>query len=127
MIDDEEAEVRRVVARRIPRDWLLRMASDRGRRRYGWRSRSVSRPDLLSRLRYDPDWRVRYEVASRIAVGEIAELAEDSDGFVQDMARSRVDRQTGAARGVSGMSNIVRDSDVVELSAPPVFQLSARR
>jgi hypothetical protein len=47
-------------------------------------------PELLSRLRYDPDWRVRYEVASRIAVGEIAELIEDGDGFVQEMARSRV-------------------------------------
>jgi hypothetical protein len=46
-------------------------------------------PDLLSRLRYDPDWRVRYEVASRIGVGELADLTEDSDSFVQDMARSR--------------------------------------
>ncbi len=64
MASDEDAAVRLEVAQRLP-------------------------PDLVSRLRYDPDWRVRYAVASRIAVGEIGELTEDSDGFVQDMARSR--------------------------------------
>src|SRR6266536_2778942 len=32
-----------------------------------------------------------------------------------------VTRHRRAIRGVSGMSNIVRDSDVVEISAPPVF------
>jgi hypothetical protein len=46
-------------------------------------------PDLLTRLRSDDDWRVRYEVASRIPVEAIGELADDSDEFVRDMARSR--------------------------------------
>src|SRR6266581_1792532 len=88
MIDDEEAEVRRVVAQRIPRDRLLRMTTDLDA---GVRLEIAQRltTDLLSRPRDDPVWRVRYEVASRIAVGEIAELAFDSDGLVQDMARSR--------------------------------------
>ncbi len=86
MIDDEEAEVRRVVAQRIPRDGLLRMASDRTPSS-GWRSPSGCAGPAV-RLRYDPDWRVRYEVACRVAVGEIGELADDGDGFVRDMARS---------------------------------------
>ena len=48
-------------------------------------------PDLLSRLRDDPDWRVRYEVASRIAASpSVGDLDDDSDSFVRDMARSRL-------------------------------------
>jgi hypothetical protein len=33
---------------------------------------------------------VRYEVASRIDVEQIAELADDADTLVQEMARSRL-------------------------------------
>jgi len=37
----------------------------------------------LSRLRYDPDWRVRYEVASRIAVGDEAGARAAQDRAIE--------------------------------------------
>jgi hypothetical protein len=52
-------------------------------------------------MRRDPDWRIRYEVASRAAAGEIMGLVEDQDGLVREVARSRVavrlERGTGAS------------------------------
>jgi hypothetical protein len=47
-------------------------------------------PDLLPRLKWDPDWRVRFEVASRIALLELTTLAEDEDVLVREMAQSRL-------------------------------------
>jgi hypothetical protein len=41
-------------------------------------------------LRRDADWRVRYEVASRIPLAQIGDLADDSDGLVREMAISRL-------------------------------------
>ncbi len=41
-------------------------------------------------LRRDPDWRIRYEVASRAAVSELSDLAEDQDSLVREVARARV-------------------------------------
>ena len=83
----------------IPKEWLLRMASDAdGLVRLEIAQRLA--PHLLSRLRYDPDWRVRYEVASRVSVGEIADLVDDSDGFVQEMARARLTGRHERSRDV---------------------------
>ena len=45
--------------------------------------------EQLAQLRSDPDWRVRYEAASRIEPELLAELVEDSDDLVREMAFSR--------------------------------------
>lgn len=89
LIDDPEPEARRVVARRMPREWLPRMAVGpypvvrmEGAQRLPRR--------LLIRLREDADWRVRSEVASRFAIDDIGALASDDDSFVRDVARSRL-------------------------------------
>jgi hypothetical protein len=51
-------------------------------------------------LRRDPDWRIRYEVASRVAVSELSGLVEDQDSLVREIARARVavrpERGTGS-------------------------------
>jgi hypothetical protein len=51
--------------------------------------------DRLAELRSDPDWRVRYEAASRIEPDLLAELIEDSDDLVREMAFSRTTGSEG--------------------------------
>ena len=52
-------------------------------------------------LRGDPDWRIRYEVASRAAASELSGLVDDEDSLVREVARSRVavrlERGTGTS------------------------------
>jgi hypothetical protein len=43
----------------------------------------------LLALRDDPDWRVRYHVVSRIAVADLADMLNDADTLVRDLARKR--------------------------------------
>ena len=50
-------------------------------------------------LRHDADWRVRYEVASRISVDHLKEMALDEDAMVQEMALMRLMEHTMGASG----------------------------
>jgi hypothetical protein len=56
-------------------------------------------PDaLLFMLRDDADWRVRYEVASRIAVEQVGAFANDPDPLVREAALQRAGWPREAAR-----------------------------
>jgi len=68
---------------------------------------------------------VRYEVASRIPLSKVAELADDDDLLVREMVLARLCVSKNA-EGYVGMSNIVRDSDVVEISEPPYFSFGEK-
>jgi hypothetical protein len=57
-------------------------------------------PDLLPRLSHDPDWRVRYEVASRIPLSKVAELADDDDLLVREMVLARLVCEQEPQRGM---------------------------
>jgi len=73
----------------MPKVWLPRMMSDPDASVRVEIAQRLS-PGLLLSLRDDEDWRVRYEVVSRIAAEDIGTLVSDSDGFVSEMARSRM-------------------------------------
>ena len=46
-------------------------------------------PGRLLAMLGDADWRVRYEVASRVDAYELAPLLDDPDPLVRELARSR--------------------------------------
>ena len=52
-------------------------------------ARRLSEQQLVL-LRHDADWRVRYEVAQRIAVDHLDEMVQDEDAMVQEMALMRL-------------------------------------
>ena len=89
MVDDAEAEVRRVVAQRMPKELLLRMAAD---------SDPSVRVEVARRLRPGccracdtmpiGAFAMKWLAGSRSK--RFGELVSDSDGFVQEMARSRL-------------------------------------
>jgi hypothetical protein len=55
-------------------------------------------------LRKDADWRVRYEVASRISHDYLKQMAQDEDAMVQEMALMRL------------MENLMKTTDTTRRS-----------
>jgi hypothetical protein len=51
-------------------------------------------------LSHDLDWRVRYEVASRIPLSKVAELADDDDLLVREMVLARLVCEQEPQRGM---------------------------
>jgi HEAT repeat protein len=49
----------------------------------------------LHLLAGDPDWRVRYEVAGRIALKQLARMLADEDPMVRELASARLASRTG--------------------------------
>jgi hypothetical protein len=93
MMDDEEAEVRRVVAQRVDAKWLGRMCRDPLADVRLEVAQRMSPEQLLS-LKEDPDWRVRYYVATRLSRDQIGQMVFDTDPFVAETARLRVEGKT---------------------------------
>jgi HEAT repeat protein len=98
MIDDDDVEVRRVVASRIAPQALKRLTADVDplvRYEAAQRLEPAQLPDLIA----DPDWRVRYEVARRAELDQIAPLLSDEDPIVRETAESRMRDAAEKSRG----------------------------
>jgi hypothetical protein len=53
------------------------------------------KPSQLQMLLDDPDWRVRYEVASRAEQNHLRRLASDKDELVREVVRQRLGPAAG--------------------------------
>ena len=89
MMHDADVEVRRVVAKRIGVDALVKMLQDDDP---GVRLDAIERVpvSILSTLVDDADWRIRYEVAARGSQEAVIGLLADEDYEVRRCAAERL-------------------------------------